>query len=333
MKTYNCTEKPFRVFGIPFFDEKKIFERLPDDLCETIPRLKYVGKRCPGARIGFCTDAEEFTVKIALKTLSPDIGMSIFACQSATVMIGNRDNPIFAGLVNPPNYETKVFERSFTKNPEMEEITVWLPRNEEIESIEIILPDDAKVEEPTPYKCGPVLFYGSSITEGGCCSSVTNNYIALLSRWLDMDFYNFGFSGSALGEPEVADYINTVGFSAFVLDYDHNAPTAEHLKKTHEAFFKRIRKKNPDMPILMLARTGFDNWYDSDERRQTVKATYENAIAAGDKNVYYIPPEEYFGEKDCRLYTVDRTHPNDLGFYRMAEAIYPVMRKMLDIDQ
>ncbi len=55
------------------------------------------------------------------------------------------------------------------------------------------------------------------------------------------------------------------------------------------------------------------------------------AAAAGDKNVYYIAPEEYYGA-DSRLCTVDGTHPNDLGFYRMAKAIYPVMKKMLKAD-
>lgn len=329
MKILNCTEKPFGVFGIPFWEESKLFARLPEKLCEEIPRLKYVGRRCPGARIGFRTDAEEFTVRMTLKTLSPDIGMSIYACQSTVVMIGDRENPIFAGLVNPPDYKTKVFERTFCKSNRMEEVTLWLLRNEEIEKIELVFPDKAMIEEPTPYQFGPALFYGSSITEGGCCSSVANNYIALLSRWLDMDFYNFGFSGSALGEIEVADYINTIDFSVFVMDYDHNAPTAEYLQKTHEPFFRRIREKKPDIPILLLARTGFDNWCDSDERRQIVKKTYENAVAAGDRNVYYIAPEEYWGKRDCRLYTVDRTHPNDLGFYRMAEAIFPVMKKML----
>ncbi len=198
MKTINCKEAPLKVFGIPFFEKRKLFERLPDELCDILE--VDCGKRCPGARIGFRTDADTFTVKISLKTLRLDRGMSIFSCQSTAVMIGDRSDPIFAGLVSPPDYETKVFENTFKKKPVMEEVTLWLLRNEEIESVEIIFPDDAHVEEPTPYKYGPVLFYGSSITEGGCCCNITNNYLALLSRWLDMDIYNFGFSGSANNE-------------------------------------------------------------------------------------------------------------------------------------
>lgn len=332
MKMYSCKDKPLKVFGVPFFEQNKKIERLPEEIIEKFKNLEVLGKRCPGARVGFRTDAEEFTVKVVLNTLKPDIGMAIYSCQSANVMIGERTNSKFIGLVNPPNYETKTFEKTFRKSGEMEEVTIWLPRNEQIEDLIVSFPDDAKVEEPTPYKYGPVLYYGSSITEGGCCCNITNNYNALLSRWLDVDYYNFGFSGNAKGEPEIADYINSIEFSAFVLDYDHNAPSIQHLKDTHEAFYKRIRDKNPDKPILMMSRPNFAYTPDDEERRNVVKETYEKAIASGDKNVYFIDGETFFGDEDRTLCTIDTIHPNDLGFYRMAKTILPVMKKMLKID-
>lgn len=331
MKTYSCFEKPLKVFGVPFFEEKKKFERLPDDLIEQLPHLDFLGKRCPGARVGFRTDAEEFTVKVTLKTLSVDIGMSIYSAQSVNVMIGERTNAAFAGLVFPPNYETKVFEGVFRKSAKMEEVTLWLLRNEQIENVEISVPDHATVEEPTPYKHGVAVYYGSSITEGGCCCSATNSYNALLSRWLDLDYYNFGFSASARGELVMADYLNTIDMNLFVMDYDYNAPTAEFLEQTHEPFFKRIREKHSNLPILLLSRPNFDFSDDGAERRAVVEKTYQNAISVGDKNVYYIDGETLFGEADRGLCTIDTTHPNDLGFYRMASTILPTMKKMLGI--
>lgn len=332
MKKYTCYDAPIKVFGVPFFDEKKKLERLPIELREKLTNLEFLGRRCPGARIGFRTDADTFTVRISLKTLSPDVGMSLYACQSASVMVGDRQNSVFAALINPPNYDTKVFEKTVSKSSDMEEVTIWLLRNEEIENVEIIFPDNARVEEPTPYKYGKALYYGSSITEGGCCCNVTNGYNAILSRWLDLDYYNFGFSGRAEGEIEMADYINTIDMSLFILDYDHNAPNVEHLRKTHEPFFKRIREKNPNLPILMLSKPDFDYTSDSWERREVIKNTYNNAIKAGDKNVYFIDGETYFGEYDRHLCTIDRIHPNDLGFYRMANVILPTMKKMLNIE-
>lgn len=332
MKKYTCFDEPIKMFGIPFFDENKKFERVPEQLRTKISDLEFLGRRCPGARIGFRTDAEEFTVRISLKTLSVDIGMSIYACQSAIVMVGDRQNSVFSALINPMDYDTKVFEKTVKKSSNMEEVTIWLLRNEEIDNIEIIMPDNVRVEEPTPYKYGKALYYGSSITEGGCCCNVTNGYNALLSRWLDLDYYNFGFSGSAKGEPEMADYINTIDMSIFIMDYDHNATDVEHLRNTHEPFFKRIREANPNLPILILSKPDIDYTEDGKERREVIKNTYNNAVNAGDKNVYFIDGETFFGKRDRHLCTIDRIHPNDLGFYRMASAILPTMKKILKIE-
>lgn len=332
MKTYTCFDEPLKVFGVPFFEEKKVLERVPEDVREKVPSLLFLGRRCPGARVGFCTDAEEFTVRVSLETLSPDIGMSLFACQSINVMIGKRQEAAFAGLVFPPDYDTKVFERTFKKSGEMEEVTLWLLRNEVIKNIEVILPDDAIVTAPTPYKYGKALYYGSSITEGASCCNVTNAYNAIISRWLDLDYYNMGFSGSAKGELEMADYINTIDMDLFIMDYDHNAPDVEHLENTHEPFFKRIREKHPTMPILFLTRPNFDYTEDAAERRTVVEKTYKNALANGDKNVYYLDGETFFGTEDRHLCSIDATHPNDLGAYRMAKVILPTIKKMLNIE-
>lgn len=332
MKTYSCFDAPLKVFGVPFFEQKKKLIRLSDEVLSLSKGLDSLGRRCPGARVGFKTDADAFGVRVTLETLNASISMSIYACQSLSVMIGDRQNAAFAGLVNPPDYQTKTFERTIAKSAQMQEITLWLPRNERVANVEVILPDEAAVLPPSPYKYGPALYYGSSITEGGCCCNITNAYNALLSRWLDLDYYNFGFSGYARGELEMADLINTVDMRVFVLDYDHNAPTPEHLAATHEPFFKRVREKHPDLPILMLSSPGFDYSGESAIRRSIIRKTYENAVASGDKHVYFIDGETLFGREDRHCCTIDKIHPNDLGMYRMAKTVLPVMKTALGIN-
>ena len=65
------------------------------------------------------------------------------------------------------------------------------------------------------------------------------------------------------------------------------------------------------------------------ERRDVIKATYDNAIARGDKNVYIIYGTEHFGEVGMD-YTADGTHPTDLGYYLMAQRIAPVLKEALE---
>ena len=75
----------------------------------------------------------------------------------------------------------------------------------------------------------------------------------MISRALDCDYVNLGFWGNAKGEEEMANYIATLKMSAFVYDYDYNAPSAEHLQATHEKMFKIIREKQPNLPIVILS--------------------------------------------------------------------------------
>lgn len=329
-KVYDFTENPIEVHGVPFWNETHRMERVPQELRERLPSLEFLGRRTPGARVCFRTNSPTFTVRISFETLGVDVGMAIYACQSANVMIGERKNARYAAIVNPVDYQMKVFEKTVEKNAEMEEVTIFLPRNEIIENVEIGIEADARIEPPTPYQYAlPVLFYGSSITEGGCCTRPTNAYPALLSSRLDFDFYNFGFSGSARGELEMADYINTIPMSVFVYDYDHNAPDAAHLAATHEPFFQRIREKNPYTPVLFLTRPDFDYDPASPLRRDVIYKTYSNALANGDRNVFFLDGETFFGETDRENCTVDRCHPNDLGFMRMADRIEPVLREAL----
>ena len=304
--------------------------RLPDEVIEQVPVLEHLGRRCPGARMRFRTDSKELTVNLEFKTLSVDVGMALYHCQSAFVQAGSVKDARFLGLVNPPNYETKSVSKTFSLSGEMQDVTVWIPRNEQMECISISVSDDALVCAPTEYKYSkPILYYGSSITEGGCSCNIFNAYNAIISRHLDVDYYNFGFSGRAKGELAIADYINTLDISIFVYDYDHNAPNVEHLRATHEPFFKRIRQAKPNLPVIMMTRPKAVYTDDDKKRREVVKATYENAVAAGDKNVYFIDGETFFGENDRELCSMDVIHPNDLGFYRMAQKIEPVIEKIL----
>ena len=133
-----------------------------------------------------------------------------------------------------------------------------------------------------------------------------------------------------MGEVAMAEYIAGLKMSAFVLDYDYNAPTEEHLKNTHKQMFEIIRKNNPDLPILILTRPKAGNCQTFEiERIKIIKQTYLDAIANGDRNVRFLDMSNtfnLFGGDSC---TVDNCHPNDLGFMCMAQAVYEQLREML----
>ena len=328
MKTLHYYDSPISLHGVPKFKENGLLERLPQEVRDKVPSLHFLGRRIAGARLRFKTNAEKFSIRINFESINVDIGMAIYAAQSAAVMIGGR----YAGLALPVNqYNVPEVYGEFKKDNSLEQVTVFLPRDEVITDIVLEFPDDAEVLPADPYTYSkPLLYYGSSITEGAHVSRVTNAYNALISAWLDTDYYNLGFSGSAKGEEPLAHFISSLDISAFVMDYDHNAPDAEHLKKTHKPFFDIIRKAKPELPIVIMTRPDFDFDPESPKRREVIRSTYEQAKAAGDNNVYFIDGETFFGTEDRQYCTSDIIHPNDLGMYRMAKIIYPVIKEILE---
>ena len=321
-------ESPTEMFGLPFFHTNHALTRIPEEYRASLPKVN--GRRTPGARMAFRTNAKKLTVRMTLASLSPDIAIARYGCQSATVIAGDRREGRLLGLVTPPDYSTLSAEKSFYLSGEWQDVTIWLPRNEPVTDLSAEIEDGAEFAPPTPYKYGPILYYGSSITEGGCCAIATNHYNAILSSRLDAEYYNYGFSGQARGEPEMAEFLSRIPAQVFVLDYDHNAPTAEHLAATHEPFFRIIRKNCPGLPVLMLTRPTYFGSADEDRRRAIVRATYEHSAAEGDRNVYFVDGKTFFGDTDRNLCTVDNCHPNDLGFWRMANVLEPVLRHILE---
>ena len=328
MKTLHYYDKPISLHGVPNFESTGVLERLPQEVREQEPNLQFLGRRIAGARLRFKTNAKKFSIKINFEKISVDIGMAIYAAQSAAVMINGR----YAGLALPvKQYNVPEAYGEFQKDDSLEQVTVFLPRNEVITDIVLEFPDDAEVLPADPYTYSkPLLYYGSSITEGAHVSRVTNAYNALLSAWLDTDYYNLGFSGSAKGEEPLAHYISSLDISAFIMDYDHNAPDAEHLQKTHKPFFDIVRKAKPQLPILLMTRPDFDYDTECPKRREIIRNTYNQAKAEGDNNVYFIDGETFFGNEDRHYCTSDLIHPNDLGMYRMAKTIYPVLKEILE---
>ena len=65
------------------------------------------------------------------------------------------------------------------------------------------------------------------------------------------------------------------------------------------------------------------------ERRSIIYSTYLKAVRSGDQNVYFIDGYSLFGGEGRDGCTVDGCHPNDLGFYRMADVIGGLIGRLL----
>lgn len=240
----------------------------------------------------------------------------------------------YCGTYMPPFNSPHGYESIIYLNGEMNDFVLNFPLYNHVDKLYIGVSENAKFETPAEYGHRiPFVTYGSSITQGGCASRPGNSYQNMLTRRFDVDHINLGFSGSARGEQIVADYIAGLETSVFVLDYDHNAPSPEHLKRTHYPFYKTVRNAHPDIPIVMLSKpdchsTAPNVMKDNAMRRDIVKQTYEKALKEGDKNVYFIDGKDIFREDAVQSSTVDGCHPNDLGFYGFFRELSPIFEKI-----
>ena len=288
-----------------------------------------VAKFPSGARVRFATDSR----RIALCAVVGPAGYiknvgAIGKCGLAGYVDGE-----WHYVVYPAASDAEEMTGAYDLDGKMHEHTVYLPLFTPLYDLMIGLDDDAQVKPPRPYAVQkPIVFYGSSITNGASATHAGNAYVSIVCRRLDASFLNLGFSGSARGEESIARYIAGLDMSLFVMDYDHNAPDAAHLEATHERFFRIVREAQPDLPIALISKPDFDIDPEGNAaRRAVIRRTYEHALAAGDARVRFIDGETLFGTTERRDCLVDGTHPNDLGFRRMANAITPVLRELLGL--
>lgn len=330
----NCLNSEFTISGADHYNEKgKCFARMP---LEVLKKVKaeagnenvYNLASCPaGVRIRFKTNSPY----IALKSVC-EAEKGRFYSFDLYVRKGESYKHVknLCGEGDQTNFETYVY----VGDEGLREYEIQMPVLSCVNNIYIGLKNGSLVETASEYSIkDPIVFYGSSITHGARSSRPGNAYSAIISRRLCADYINLGFSGNAKGEVAMAEYIASLKMSAFVLDYDHNAPTDEHLENTHERFFKIVREKNPTLPIIMVSRPNtLYNTVTDANRRAIVFKTYLNAKMAGDENVYFVDGSTFLLCDTADTQIVDQCHPGDAGFLRMAEIIGGVLKAAIKYE-
>ena len=219
---------------------------------------------------------------------------------------------------------------------ERREFTIYLPLYHQVEIRHLLFTDDARIFPPAPFALPkPVVFYGTSITQGGCASRAGMSYQGILGRMLNLDFVNLGFSGLGKGEPVVAKAIAEIDAACFVLDYAQNNPTVEEFAAVYQPFLDILREAHPETPIVLttpIYYTG-EQYYPAEHemherRRDVVRKTYQAQLNRDDKRIFLLEGKDYLSDGEGQ---VDGGHANDLGFYWMAQALAPVVKRALSL--
>ncbi|MBR6776845.1 MAG: hypothetical protein IKM27_03755, partial [Clostridia bacterium] len=332
---YDVKKAPFELYGL-YLGELDVFKRMPESVAEQVsPGVKSLNFNTAGGRVRFSTDSDYVAIKCVLPMVRNFSHMPRTGASGFDLYEVNDGVCTYVKTFVPPKDVTDGYE-SIAKldGKKMRSFEINFPLYNRVDELYVGVREGSFVGEGAKYKYSkPVLYYGSSITQGGCASKPSNSYQAIISHDLDCDHINLGFSGSAKGEKAIVDYLASLDVSVFVCDYDYNAPNAQHLQETHLPLYKAYREKNPDTPILFISgpKVAYTST-DLIKRRQIVLDTYNYAIAQGDRRVGFIDGNTMFGGRYGNVYTVDGAHPNDAGFLVMADIIGRQVEIMLRMD-
>ncbi|HOX08828.1 MAG TPA: SGNH/GDSL hydrolase N-terminal domain-containing protein, partial [Planctomycetota bacterium] len=209
------------------------YERLPARASGKVPEAVWkLSKDSAGICARFVTDATAVYARWTLK--DPNLAMDHMPATGVSgldLYVRSAGVWRWAGVGRPKESPTN--RQELTRGrlaAERRECLIYLPLYNGVSAVQLGLPSAARLEKAPPRPAGrsrPVVFYGTSIVQGGCASRPGMAYPAILGRWLDVPTVNLGFSGSARMEPEVAELVAEPDAAAFVLDCLPNAQPPE----------------------------------------------------------------------------------------------------------
>lgn len=323
------------VNGLAWFNEEKpSLRRLPTRLKATFREPVWSLAQSPsGGRIRFRTDSK--IVGIIAKSPNNSLSANLTTISQSGFDLYSNNEYIGSAWPNATNAIVK--EWTLGKDRAMRDVSIYLPLYKSVTIEEIVLEKDAKIEPPGPFTVSkPVLYYGSSITQGAAASNPGNAFEAIVSRWLNVDFINLGFSGNGLGEPAVAQALSEIDASCIVLDYWAN-PKPDIYKQTLPGFVDILRKKYPTTPIIVTGpyynsseTIGNQAGKEQVEKRKIAREFVESRQKAGDKNIYHVDGLEMISREHADA-LIDGRHANATGFYFCAKGLEPYLRNALNL--
>lgn len=314
----------FTLNGKVFTTAEK-FQRVDSTVYADLPAaVKNRLTHSAGLTISFKTNSKNIAAKWCVTSAKAANNLTPIANKGLDLYIKKDGKWIFAG-VGRPNKTCSEYTLVQNMDGTEKECLLYLPLYDELKSLEIGIDNEAKIVAlDNPFK-KRILIYGSSIVHGASAARPGIAYPAILSRRMGLDFINLGISGAAKMEPAAAKMVSDVTADAYIMDCAPN-PTPEQIKARTEDFAKTIRKAHPNKPIIFIQsivreQGNFDLKVKETVSRQNDEflAAFNRLKSAGMKDIYMIKADHLTG--DDHETSTDGIHPNDLGFYRMANEI------------
>jgi hypothetical protein len=343
VKTFS-TEDSIRFYdGLSFevigkYHDEKNYQRFPARYENTLRKeVWHLGQNSAGMGIRFATNASTIIVRWTVMNESnlPHMPATGVRGVDLYTYANNQWQYIRTGF---PSGKTTEYTLLSQGDGKPREYLLNLPLYDGVESLEIGINNGAMITQPKGrylLNKKPIVYYGTSIAQGGCASRPGLAYTSILSRKLDREFINFGFSGNGTIETSVGEAMCEIDAALFVIDCNPNTK-AELIYDRTVALVHMLRKQRPEVPILLVE--GFlneSNYFNPAsegnanirKKRDELRRAFEALRKSDTAKLYYKKGDGLIGMDHEG--TVDGIHPNDIGMMRMADALLPVLKKLL----
>jgi hypothetical protein len=299
------------------------YDRLPLSYKETVRKpLWDLSKNSAGLSIRFRSSSGCISVKWTLLNNLRMNHMAETGIKGIDLYFNNNGKWQYLNTARPVDFENE-FMLIRNMPAAMREYKMYLPLYDGIESIEVGVDSNSVIEKPAASNGRSIIFYGTSITQGGCASRPGMAHTNIISRKLNIDCINFGFSGNGRMEQPISELISGFDPLFYVIECLPNM-TREQVMERTIPLVKTIREKHPETPILLVENFIYESMsldsaenYRMSEKNAALKKEFDKMTEAGFSNIFYIESEHATG--DDHEGTVDGVHFTDLGFLRYAE--------------
>ena len=317
---------------------KARYQRLPDSL-ENVSRkaLWDLGKNSAGMAIRFRSNST--TIKAKWEVLNKfGMGhMTNIGVRGVDLYCMDEGKWYFAGSGTPRGKET---EALLVKDMPIREreFMLYLPLYDGTVKVEIGIDSLATISAPQvnePVRERPVVFYGTSILQGGCATRTGMVATNMIQRDLNVECVNLGFSGEGKMDNYMALAMAEIpGVTAYVLDPIPNC-TKDMCKNLTYGFVNTLRKLRPGVPIIMVegpmySYTKYDKFTKNylAQKNDEWRKNYEKLKAEDPNNLYYVTCEGLSGYDNEG--TVDGIHFTDLGFRAYADKLIEILKYVVE---
>ena len=326
------------VEGQGWTENKSLYDRLPAKAEGQVREAVWgLSRDSAGMSVRFVTDATTILARWTLNKAKLEMPHMAATGVSGLDLYAKDDKGHWRWVaVGKPTAQTNTQKLADGITPGKREYLIYLPLYNGVSSVEVGVPAANSIEKATAYasdRAKPIVFYGTSITHGACASRPGMVHTAILGRKYGRPIINLGFSGNGRMEPEVTALIAELAAAVYVIDCCPNLSGAETAKLT-KPLVQQLRAARPNTPIVLVEdRVYTDAWLiaskqsRNDGNHAALQKSFDELIAAGTKQLYYIPGTDLLGDDNDGA--VDSSHPNDLGFARQADAFDKVLGPLM----